>query len=112
MSSKKQRKEKQRMRDNHDKLHRMKKPLLQKEVNSFEFEPWMGNSFGTFYRLDQIYDALDFKGTVENANLIGRNISCPSEVTIIDFNKDHVRYEMCGRIQQGASSSYIVKVYE
>lgn len=112
MSSKKQRKEQQRMRDNYNKLRGMKKTLIKKGINSFEFEPWMGNSSGTFYRLDHVYDALDFKGNVENANLIGRNIGCPSEVTIIDFNKDYVRYDIFGRIQQGISSSYLVKVDE
>jgi len=112
MTSKKQRKEKQRMKANRDKLRGMNRTLIKKDIDPFELEPWMGNSPGTLYRLDKIYEAIGFEGNVENANLIGRNIGCPSEVTIIDFNKEYVRYETCGRIQQGLSSSYLVKIDE
>lgn len=109
MSSKKQRKEKQRSRINQDKLRGMKRTLSEKGISPFELESWMGHSSGTFYRLDVVYDALEFEGDVENINIPGRDIGCPTETTIIAFNDNYVQYIVDGKTHTAKTSSYLVK---
>lgn len=110
MSSKKQRKDKQRVRMNKDKIRAMKRILTEKDAEPFELEPWMGHSSLTFYKLDDLYDLLDLEGDVEDVSLQGCRIGCPSEVTIIAFNKEHVKYELDGKIKVGSSGNYLVEI--
>lgn len=109
MSSKKQRKEKQRSRINQDKLRGMKRTLREKGIAPFELETWMGHSSGTFYRLDVVYDALELEGDVKDVNLPGRDIVCPTETTIIAFNDKYVLYTSDGKTHTAKTSSYLAK---
>lgn len=110
MSSKKQRKDKQRARLNKDKIRAMKTILEKEGATPFQLEPWMGHSSLTFYKLNDIYDILELEGDVENVQLQGRNIGCPSEITILAFNNDHVKYDIDGKITVGKTDDYLVEV--
>lgn len=112
MSSKKQRKEKQQIRVNKDKLRSMEKVLGEKDVLPFELEPWMGHSHHIFYKLDDIYAVLNLEGIVEGANLLGRNIGCPTDIIIVEFDKEMVRYEIDGEVKIGRTRDFLVKVGE
>ena len=110
MSSKKKRKEKQQELAYRDTVRNLDKIVKKNNLTPFQLETWMGhgNVHKEFYKVTDVYDALDWDHDVIDVEYSGRAIGCPSEITIKGFSKDKIVYELDGQQRVGNVSDYLI----
>ena len=110
MSSKKKHKENQQERAYRDTVRNLDKIVKKNNLEPFQLEAWMGygNVHKEFYKVTDVYDALDWDYDVINVEYSGRSIGCPSEITIKGFSKDKIVYELDGQQRVGNVSDYLI----